>query len=388
MPSRTLRVGIVGHGFMGKMHAHAYRSLPFYYDPPPAGIVLAGVATRTEESWRRAVSDWGFEFGTTDFRELCRRDDIDVIDCAVPNDGHRDVCVEALEHGKHLYMDKPLASTFGDAVEMARCAARRPDVVTQMAFQYRFAPALLRARDLVEAGALGRILCARIAYLHAGYVDPSRPFSWRLDRTRSGEGGALYDLGAHVVDLARHLLGEIRCVSHLGETFVRERPLRQDPSRKAPVEVDDHSIILFRLEGGGVGTIESSRVATGSQDEVRLEAHGTRGAIRFNLMQPNYLEFYDNTISEEPPLGGDRGFKAIESVARYPKPASLPGPKNAIGWERFHVHAIWSFVSRVVAGDPATPDILDGARTQAVLEAALRSGRKGGAWVDVPAVVL
>jgi predicted dehydrogenase len=294
------------------------------------------------------------------------------------------VLLAALEHGKHLYMDKPLAMSLEQAVEMAQCAAAHPSCVTQMAFQYRFVPALLRARELVDSGALGRVYSARVAYLHAGYIDPQRPFSWRLDIRKSGRGGALFDLGSHVVDLTRYLLGEFREVFHLGETFIKERPARDDPTRKVPVEVDDVSVLLFRLENGAVGTLESSRMATGSQDEIRFEVHGDRGALRFNLMQPNFLEYFDATLPEAA-YGGDRGYKLIECVARYPRPASLPGPKNTIGWERFHVHSIHNFVTSVTQGTPTRPDILDGARTQAVLEAALRSGESRG-WEEVPEV--
>lgn len=383
-PEKTLRVGMVGHGFMGKTHSHAYRSLPYYCEPPPARVVLAGVATRTEASWKKAVARWGFEFGTTDPVELCRRDDIDIIDCATPNASHKEILLAALAHGKHVYMDKPLATTLDDAREMARAAAAHPECITQMAFQYRFVPALLRAKQLLDGGALGRIFSARVAYLHAGYIDPQRPFSWRLDVAQSGRGGALFDLGAHVVDLTRHLLGELTEVFHVAETLIPERPSADDPTRLVPVEVDDLSILLFRLPGGAVGTIESSRLATGVQDEVRFEAHGSRGGFRFNLMQPNYLEYYDATIPEAA-YGGDRGYKAIESVARYGQPFVLPGPKNTIGWERFHIHSIFNFVRHVVAASPAYPDILAGAKTQAILDAALQSSDHGR-WVSVPAI--
>ena len=381
---RTLRVGVVGHGFMGKVHGHAYRSLGFYYDPPPARIVLAGVATQTEASWKRAVADWGYEFGTTDFRRLCARDDIDIIDCCAPNNAHKDVLIAALEHGKHVYMDKPLCLDLAEARAMAACAAAHPDCVTQMTFNYRFIPAMLRAKELIDAGALGEVFSARVCYLHAGYVSPSRTFTWRVDARKSGRGGALFDLGSHVIDLTRCLLGEFAEVQHLAKTFIKERPLASDPSKLMPVEVDDISILTFRLKSGAVGTVESSRLAMGVQDEIRFEAHGSKGAIRFNLMQPNYLEFYDGTIPEGV-YGGDRGFKAIECVARYPKPATLPGPKNTIGWERFHVHCIYNFVKHVVEGTPATPDVLDGAKTQAVMEAALESQQRG-TWTPVPEV--
>ncbi|MBI5094984.1 MAG: Gfo/Idh/MocA family oxidoreductase [Candidatus Hydrogenedentes bacterium] len=381
---KTLRVGIVGHGFMGKVHAHAYRSLPFYYDPAPARIELAGVATHTESSWKRAVNEWGFGFGCADFRELCARKDIDIINCCTPNASHKDVLLAALEHGKHVYMDKPLCTTLDDARIMAAAAAKHPELITQMTFQYRFVPALLRAKELIDDGRLGTIYSARVCYLHAGYVDPNRPISWRLDTAQSGLGGALFDLSSHVIDLTRHLLGDFAEVQHLSEIFIKERPTKEDPSRKARVEVDDISILTFRLASGAIGTLESSRLATGVQDEIRFEAHGSKGAIRFNLMQPNYLEFYDQTLPEGV-YGGERGFKAIECVARYPKPASLPGPKNTIGWERFHVHCLYTFVNNVVNGKPSAPDILDGAKTQAVLEAALKA-QKTGTWEKVPKV--
>jgi predicted dehydrogenase len=379
-----LRVGIVGYGFMGKTHSHAYRSLGYFYDTLPARIELVGVATSTEKSWRRAVERDGFSFGTTDFRELCASD-VDIINVCTPNDTHKDIVLAALEAGKHVYVDKPLATSLDDARAMAQAAAAHPELVTQVTFQYRFVPALLRAKQLMDAGALGRLYSARVCYLHAGYVDPNRPHTWRLDKERSGPGGALFDLGSHVIDLTRHLLGEIAEVQHLGATMIPERPLKDDPSKKAPVEVDDISILVCRLENGAVGTIESSRLATGTQDEIRFEAHGSKGALRFNLMQPNFLEFYDATCHEGH-YGGDRGFKAIESVQRYPSPAHYPGPKNTIGWDRFHVASMYEFVKHVAEGKPSCPDMMDGAKVQAVLDAAVRSNAEAGRWTPVPAV--
>lgn len=378
----VLRIGMVGYGFMGKTHTHAYRSLGYYYDQVPAEVEFVGVATRTEASWRRAVERDGYRFGTTDYRELCNHADVDVIHVCTPNDSHRDVVLAALEAGKHVYVDKPLATSLAEAREMAAAAAARPDVVTQMTFQNRFIPALQRAKLLVDSDALGDLYSVRAAYLHAGYVDPNRPASWRLDARRSGPGGALFDLGSHVIDLTRWLFGEFRQVQHLGETFIKERPLPDDPSKKAPVEVDDISLLTFRLSSGAIGTLESSRLATGSQDELRVEAHGSKGALRFNLQQPNFLEFYDQTDGSGL-YGGNRGFKSIESVQRYPRPARYPGPKTTIGWERFHIASIHHFAGHVATGTRARPDISDGAAVQAVLEAAVQSQRNGGAWTDV-----
>ncbi len=379
---QTLRVGMVGHGFMGKTHGHAYRSLGYYYDPAPAKVVLAGVATSSEATYQRAVDEWGYEFGTTDFRELCARPDIDIIDCCTPNHIHKDVLLAALEHGKHVYMDKPLGLSLDEAREMAACAQAHPECITQMTFNYRFVPALMRAKELMEAGALGRLYSVRVCYLHAGYVSAERPFTWRVDITKSGRGGALFDLGSHVIDLTRWLFGEIDQVQCLSETFIKERGLPDNPEQRLPVEVDDISLLLLKLQNGAVGTLESSRMAMGVQDEIRIEAHGSHGAIRFNLMQPNYLEYYDGRIPEGT-LGGDRGFKLLEAVARYPKPSKYPGPKNTIGWERFHIHSVYNFITHVLNGTPASPDILDGAKTQAIMEAALES-RESGAWAEVP----
>lgn len=377
----VLRVGIVGHGFMGKMHAHSYRSLNFYYEPAPAKIELVGVTTQSEASMKGAIEDWGYPFGTTDFRELCARDDIDIINCCTPNYLHKDVLLTALEHGKHVYMDKPISTNLNDAIEMHECAKHHPECITQMTFQYRFVPAILKAKELVDAGALGRLFSARVCYLHAGYINPKRPHSWRLDVEKSGPGGALFDLGAHVVDLTRYLLGEFDQVYHHGETFIKQRPAKDDPSKMMPVEVDDVSLMMFRLINGAYGTLESSRMATGSQDEIRFEAHGDKGAIRFNLMQPNFLEYYDATQPEDT-YGGMRGYKAIECVARYPKPARWPGPKNTIGWERFHIHSIYNFVDHIVRQQPTRPSIEDGTRTQAVLDAALTSSQELR-WINV-----
>jgi predicted dehydrogenase len=379
-----LRVGVVGHGFMGKVHGHAYRSLGFYYDPPPARVELAGVATQSTQSMRRAMEEWGYAFGTTDYRELCAREDIDIIDCCTPNNLHKDVLLCALEHGKHCYMDKPLCLDMDEARDMAAAARAHPKCITQMTFNYRFIPAILRAKELMDSGALGEVFTARVCYLHAGYIDPARPYSWRLDPAISGRSGALFDLGSHVIDLTRYLLGDFESVQHLAKTFVKERPVPGEPGVMKSVDVDDVSFLLFRLQSGAVGTLESSRFATGVQDEIRFEAHGSKGALRFNLMQPNFLEFYDAT-ARAGDYGGDRGFKSIECVSRYASPATLPGPKNTIGWERFHVHAIYSFIRHILDGTAAQPDIVDGAKTQAVMEAALESSNSGR-WEDVPAV--
>jgi predicted dehydrogenase len=375
-----IRIGLVGYGFIGKVHTLAYQLLPIMYDPFPAKIRLLGVSAASEASTQKGVEQGGYEFGTTDWRELVARDDIDVIDCCTPNDLHKDVLIEAMRAGKHVYCDKPLAMNLAEAREVVS-VAQQTGIQHQMTFDYRFSPAMMRARQLVEDGFLGRVYSLRAAYLHAGYIDPGRPISWRLDVAKGG-GGALFDLGSHVLDLIRFLLGEYDSVYALTETFIKERPLPGREGGKKSVEVDDLALMTVRMANGGVGTVEASRLATGTNDELRLEIHGSKGALRFNLMDPNWLYVYD---AREPgdPIGGGRGFKAIETVQRYPPPAALPGPKFSIGWMRYHIACQYDFITSLVEGRPTSPDFVDGMKVQEVMEAAYISAQEKR-WVSLP----
>lgn len=369
-----LGIGIVGYGFIGKVHALAHRALPFMYDPLPARTRLVGVCTATEASRRKAVEQAGFDFSTTDWRELIDRDDIQVIHCCTPNDAHRDLLLAALAAGKHVYCDKPLTRTAEEAEEVA-AAARECGVVHRMTFNYRYVPATMRAKELVDEGFLGDVYQFRCAYLHAGYTDPNRPYSWRLSFARSG-GGAIMDLGAHAVDLMRWLLGEFAEVRAELRTCIAERP---DPKTggRARVDVDDIAVVQARMESGAIGVLEASRLATGVQDELRFEIHGSRGALAFNLMDPNWLTVYDNTRPEAS-LGGSRGPQRIESTTRYPKPYALGATKNTVGWPQFHIHCLYDFVESVANGEMRGPSFEDGVATQRVIAACQYSAETGG----------
>ena len=373
---KTFGVGMVGYGFMGRMHTYAYQSLPMIYDPPPAKIKLVGVATATPESGRKAIEQAGYEFDTREFTELLSRRDVHIIDICTPNNLHKDVAIGALKAGKHVYCDKPLALNLRQAQEIWE-VAREAKTIHQMTFNYRFIPALLRARQLADEGFLGRIYQFRVAYLHSSYINPDRTASWRTDKAISG-GGASFDLGSHVIDLVRYLLGDFDSVSARMETMIGDRP---GPSGRVLVEVDDVLWMQARLQSGAMGTIEASRLSTGACDEIRFEAHGDKGAIRFNSMDPNWLDVYDATLPEGD-YGGDRGFKRVESVQRYPKPASFPGPKNSIGWIRYHIDSLYNFVHNVAVGRQSSPSIYDGLKVHEVLDAAMRSN-KSGRWAEI-----
>jgi len=390
---RMLGVGMIGFGFIGKVHAHAHRALPLFFDPPAARTKLVGVCTTSEATGQKAQVQADFEFHTTDHRALLDREDIDLIHICTPNDAHFSAARDAIAAGKHIYCDKPLALNVTEAVELWSLAEAAP-VVHQMTFNYRFVPAILRAVELIDAGFLGDLFSFRSAYLHAGYISPNRPFSWRTDFAQSG-GGAIMDLGAHVIDLTRFLLdrpavtrgGPFAEVSADLQTVIKER---RDAATGAmrTVDVDDIALAKVRLAGGGVGLIEASRLATGVQDELRIELHGSRGSLRFNLMDANWLDAYDASLPESA-LGGDRGYRRIECVTRYPKPYSLGATKNTVGWLNFHIQSLHDFVENVARslegrdGNLYSPSFADGVKAQQIVAACQRSSVNNGAWTAV-----
>lgn len=362
-------VGVIGYGFIGKVHALAYRAIPLLYDPLPIQPELVGVCALTEKSRTKAVQQAGFKFAASDYHELLERDDIRIIHICTPNDMHHRQVLDAIEAGKHVYCDKPLALNVEQAVEMTE-ASDKSSSVCGMTFNYRFIPATMRAKELIEEGFIGEPIHFRAAYLHAGYLDPMRPYSWRMDMERSG-GGAIMDLGVHIFDLIRYLLGDAYEVHAMLETRF---PQRLDPNTGTlqAVKVDDFAIVQIRMQNGAAGVIEASRLATGKQDELRFEIHGTKGALSFNMMDPNWLVAYDESIREAP-LGGNRGEQKIECVARYPKPFALGIAKNTIGWQQFHFHSLYSFLSAVAHEGARIPNFHDGLAAQRFVEATQKS---------------
>ena len=377
--SKVYGVGIVGFGFIGKVHTYGYLNIPLFYDPPPLETKLVGVCTAHQETAEKAKRVGGFQFATTDLQELIRLPDVRIINCCTPNKQHKDVLVAAMKAGKHVYCDKPLGLDAADAREIAR-VARETGVKNQVTLQCRYYPATLRARQLVDEGFLGRVYGFRAVYLHAGYVDPTRPMSWRLEKEQGG-GGALYDLGSHILDLIYWLLGDYAQVFALCETMIKERPIKGQPGKMGRVEVDDLSLMTVRMKSGAVGTVESSRLATGVQDDMRFEIHGEKGALKFNLMEPNWLYAYD-CRDKEGELGASRGYKQIECVQRYPAPAVLPAPKLTVGWMRAHMACLYDFLKHIADDQPCVPDFAAGARINEVMDAAYRSSEKG-TWVSV-----
>ena len=372
---QELGVGMIGYGFMGKVHTLAYRSIPIMYDPQPLKVRLVGVATAHEETAAKAV-EAGYEFGTDDWREVVHNDDVHIIHCCTPNKYHKELLLEAIKAGKHIYCDKPLALNLCDAEEIL-AASRKGKGKYQLTFHNRFFPATLRAKQLIEEGFIGNVFHFRANYFHSGYIDPERPMSWRLNKDIAG-GGAVVDLGSHIIDLMRHLLGDYESVYAHTETFIKERPSAEGRQK---VEVDDFATMQVRLKSGAVGTIETSRFATGSQGDMRFEIYGSKGALRYNMMDGNFLYAYD---AGDPggPIGGLRGYKQIECVQRYPEPSSVPSGNSPVGWTRAHIHSLHEFLSHIADDGATSPDFEDGLAVQKVMDCIYKSA-ESNTWVEI-----
>lgn len=373
----TLGVGIIGFGFIGKAHTYGYLNIPLFYDPLPVKTRLVGVATAHPDSARKAVEQGGFSFGTTDWHELIAHKDIDIINICTPNSQHQAQLLAAMEAEKHIYCDKPLV-VGDDAITALGAALPNYHGIGQMTLQYRFYPPTLHAKQLIEAGFLGNVLSFRAAYLHAGSVDPLKPMGWK--QLKSEGGGVLQDLGSHVLDLIDHLIGPVKEVCAETRILYPQRPNAQGVMTQ--VEADDQMLMLARLANGAMGTIEASKIATGTEDELRFEIHGDQGGLRFNLMEANYLEAYD-LREPEAPLGGQRGWRKIATVQRFSAPASFPTSKCSIGWLRGHQHCLYTFLNAIATGVPAEPTLQRGLHLQKKLAAVARSANSKS-WVAMP----
>ncbi len=371
---KEIGVGIIGWGFMGRTHAHALREMPLFY--PGAGFrpVIRSVCSRRVDAVKAAAEILGATHFTGDYRETLARPDIDVVSISTPNALHEAMILDALKAGKHLYIDKPL-TVDADSADRIERAAREAGLLTQMAFNNRFFPSVLRAKQLIDEGRIGNILSFSARYDHSGSIDARKPAGWKMLE----DAGVLLDLGSHALDMLAFLIGYPQRVLCRLRTLYPERPL---PGGGVAANVsDDQAVMILEMPGGAVGTATASKITTGAEDELSFEIHGDRGALRWRLTEADYLDFFDNTLPEAA-LGGERGYRRIASTARYPAPggAFLP-PKNRVGWDRAHMHSYYSFLDAVSRGVPASPDIFEGARLQRLMDAMVRSHRES-AWVD------
>jgi len=376
----TLGVGVLGYGFMGKTHTYAHRTIPFYYDPPPMRVALRAVCTSRNSTAQAARVAGNFERCTTDPLEVIEAEDVDIVHVCTPNSEHFPALSAAMKASKHIYCDKPLTASLEEAEKLAALLSGYKGTA-QLVLNYRFFPATMRAKQLVEEGFLGPVTHFRAAYLHSGSVDPNRAVNWK-STARAG-GGVIRDLGSHVIDMLWWLIGPFESLSCTSRVWASERPDFETPGKMVAVDAEEAAVIVLRSTDGAFGSVDVSKIATGTEDELRFEVHGRHGAMRFNLMQPNYLEVYDGRLAEGD-FGGRRGWQSIAAVQKYPgSGGKFPGPRLSIGWLRGHVHCLYSFLQCIADGAQPHPSLAEGLHLQRVLEAA-RASAESGEWVKLP----
>jgi predicted dehydrogenase len=355
-------VGMLGYAFMGKAHSNAYRTLAYMTWPPPLLPELVTIAGRTEDAVAEAATRYGFAGHVTDWRAIVADDRIGLFDNVGPNDFHAAPTIAAAEAGKHVICEKPLGRDAAESYETWQ-RVQTAGVKHMCAFNYRFVPAVRLAREMIEAGEMGDIHHFRGAYLQDwGATDAA---VWRFDRAVAGSG-ALGDLGAHVIDLARYLVGEISSVAARTRTF--------QPGR----EVDDAVEAVVSFEGGAIGTIEASRFATGRKNAFTWEINGSKGSLRFDLERLNELEVH---LSGSQPGSRAQGFRTVMvSEPDHPFWEHWWPQGHIIGWEHTFVHELHHLLAAIRDDAPVGPHgatLEDGYRAAEVCDAMLRSSSTG-----------
>jgi len=386
--AKTLRVGMIGYRFMGKAHSNAWRQAPRFF-PLKAHVELHTICGRDAHGVQTARAQLGWQNAATDWREVVENPLIDIVDITTPNDSHAEIAIAAARNGKHVLCEKPLALNVKQAEQML-AAVQKAKVVHMVCHNYRRIPAIAQAKKLISEGALGNIYHFRARYAQDWPADPEFPLVWRLQKGVSGSG-ANGDINAHIIDLARYLVGEFTEVSGLLQTFITERPV-SDASGKGSglgakttvrkmgkVTVDDAALMLGRFENGALGNLEATRLALGRKNHIEVEINGSKGSIYFDFEDMNRLKFFNN---EDPK---DRqGFRDIlvTKGAIHPHFGGWWPEGHIIGYEHTFIHTIVDFVNACVDGKSIQPTFDDGVRNQRVLEAVEKSAATGK-WVKI-----
>ncbi len=372
-----VNVALIGYAFMGRAHSNAYRQVGPFLNPrlTPRLKVLCG---RDPKAVKSAAASLGWEESATDWRDVVARPDIDIVDVATPGDSHADIAIAAAQAGKVVLCEKPLANSMKEAKAML-AAVKKAGVLNMICHNYRRVPAVQLAKTLIARGDLGKIHHFRGTYLQDWALDPDMPLFWRFQKEKAGTG-ALGDIAAHSIDLARFLVGEITEVAGALATFVKSRPLVDDPSRKGKVTVDDAALSLVRFANGALGSIEGSRFAPGRKNYNRFEINGSKGSIAFDLERMNELEFYSTADD-----AAAQGFRTI-MVTEASQHAYMKGwwpAGHIIGYEHTFTHTVYDLLE-AMAGKKKTvkPDFEDGLRNQQVL-AAIEKAAATRRWAKV-----
>ncbi|MGX1159108.1 putative dehydrogenase [Arthrobacter sp. SLBN-100] len=376
-PPKTLGVAMIGYAFMGKAHSNAWRNVASYFDVPAfEQKVLVG---RDASAVAEAAAKYGWQETATDWRTVIERDDIHIVDICAPGWMHAEIAVAALEAGKHVLLEKPLANTLAEseAITAAAQTARANGVQSMVGFNYRRVPALALAKELVSEGRLGSVRQVRVAYLQDWLADESAPMTWRLRKDTAGSG-ALGDIASHAIDQVLFLLdSEVTEVSGRLQTFVDRRP---GADGLEDVTVDDAAWATLTLASGAIASVEASRVATGRKNSLQIEVYGDKGALRFDLENLNELQFLDATAPAR-----EQGFRRI--VVTEPEHPYLDAwwPQgHIIGWEHTFTHEVRDLLLAINSSTQPSPSFEDGLAVQRILAAVEESAAAKSALIQLP----
>jgi len=380
----NLGIGMVGYN-IGRVHSYAWLNMPLFYHPPPANPILVAIAGRNRDKIRDFAQKFGYKRTYENFRDLIQDPEVNIVDLCTPPYVHHEESITAFDARKHVFCEKPLARTGKEAKEMWK-SAEKAGVKHMTGFNYRFIPAVSYARQLIQEGFIGKLLHFRGAYLNIevgdlGYLNPEFPLDWHFKRETAGYG-ALSDLGSHIIDMARFLVGEVSAVAGATATFIKERPLPGSPDKKGVVEVDDSTVAAVKFANGALGTIEASWMAPGRKDFLRFEILGSEGSLRFNLERLNELEIFTLRDSNE-----QRGFRDVWTTSKtHPFMEKFWTEQGGgFGWDHAFVNEVHHFTDCIVNDKPIEPigaTFFDGYKNCQIMDAIVESAENEH-WVHI-----
>ena len=380
---KQIRIGLIGYKFMGKAHSNAYRQVGRFFELAAIPVMKA-ICGRNEKNIKEAAEKFGWESYETDYKNLVKRNDIDLIDITTPNNSHSEIAIAAAEEGKDIFCEKPLAMNLVEAEKMLK-AVKKTGVKHMIGFNYRRVPAIGLAKKLIKEGRIGKIYHFRSTYLQDWLSDPNFPLNWRMQKEITGSG-ALGDLLAHHIDLARYLVGELEEVAGMDKTFIKERPISLEADgltgkagkTKGKVTVDDATLFLAKFKNGALGSFEATRVGPGRKNYNRFEINGSEGSIIFNFERMNELEFFSRKD-----LSYAQGFRTIlVTEAEHPYISAWWPPGHTIGYEHTFIHQAYDLMNALAEDKMPSPNFLDGVKCQEVLEAVGKSIKEKG-WIKI-----
>ena len=374
MGKKNINVGLIGHRFMGKAHSNALSKIGMFFDAE-AKITKKAICGLEEDEVKIMAERFNWQSYETAWEKLVSRSDIDMIDIAASTDVHKEIAIAAANEGKHVFCEKPLALNLAAAREMLEVVTKCK-VKHQVGFNYRFAPAVMFAKKLIDEGRIGKIFHVRGSFLQSWLIDADVPLMWKIDKKLCGSG-ALGDIGSHIIDLARFLAGEFNSVMAMSKTFIKSRPFAGGGT--ADVHVDDSTIFTAEFKNGAIGIFEASRFAQGHKNDLSIEINGELGSIKFYFERMNELHYY--SAKDEPGVQGFRIIQASEEIHPYMHAWWPVG--HIIGYEHTFIHELYEYIQAIANDTPACPSFEDGVKCAQVVEAIeLSCERRAAVAVD------